>query len=208
MTTDKKSVEAYTETDVEKKCVLQKGVPEKYLIPTGIFSLSPLMFIFALRHGIISSIIILLTSVFIIIALTPVHEKLHQWAFNRNGYESEIRYFHNPPHVLAEKQHVDPDTWKQMELAPFVGLGSVILFFSIGLTAMLGLNSTDMLAFTLLLLGFHTLGSANDLFLYYRMRRRYNSNATAYIIDTADDDSVKHPFKIYYCRKKPSNDNV
>jgi hypothetical protein len=137
-------------------------------------------------------------SFLIVTLLLPLHEKLHQLGFSWGGYDSEIRLWHNPPHVIARNQHIDADTWITMEIAPAIGVGIVLFLFTPPVAVIAGAEKWDTLIFTIVVLFIHIGGSAGDLYNLWRFKRNYSNDATAYIVDTVDNPE-SGPFKIYYC---------
>lgn len=157
------------------------------------------------NYGTITGIGILVTGFLLVAVTLPIHEKLHQLVFNRNGYDSEIRYRYSPPHVLAEEQHIDSDTWERMELAPLLALGICFSLFTPTVVAILGYGITEILVFSLLVLAIHVLSCFKDIWLYLSFKRNYCNDATAFMFDTADDKSEKYPVKIYFCPAQPGS---
>lgn len=165
MSSVKESVEIYTENEVIENCDHQK-IPMTKIYTFGFVYLMILFVLFLFEFGDLTFTMFITGAIVNLIDTYP-HEHLHNWAFKRNEYDSEIRYFPFPPHVLAEKQHIDSSTWERMELAPLLGLGYVYLFYTTGFTAIFGFDPTEILAFTFVILSLHIVSCLNDLFLYF-----------------------------------------
>lgn len=143
----------------------------------------------------------------IIILLTPLHERLHQIGFNWGGYDSEIRLWHYPPHVIARRQHVDARTWIIMEIAPLVGIAILLVLFTPPISVILGAGRWETIIITLLSLGFHFGSAGGDFYYLWKFKLNYGDDATAYLIDTVDEPD-NGPYEMYYCPPKNTNSNT
>jgi len=185
-----------TETDVPNRCD-HIAAMNGQVIALVILVLTPPIILMMILYGLMGLGVVAIAYL-IVFLTTPIHEKLHKLVFDRGDYQSEIRYNHLRPHVIAPNQHIDTDTWKRMELAPFVGLGIVFMLFIPPLPIFAGANSVETITFTYAVLSIHTAGSMSDLWIRNWLNWNYSNKATAYMVDTADQPD-SGPFNLYYC---------
>lgn len=169
-----------------------------------------------------------------------LHEACHKYTFRYFGYENAQSYnwnaivpFAGPPHAVATGQHIAKKHWPAIEMAPLVVetllLGGIVLaleHFAIPIVDPIFTGNNLAFLFqpyaVFASAGMFNIGpSWGDIYQTYYFHKSYDTDATAYFVDTTVDQirvprvgweiplpfgKELHTFDHYYCPDPDSPD--